>query len=746
VGELLEQREKEDQLGEALTYSYILYLRGGGANKNKDDANWNRILNLPFQIVQKPGGAAELARVLAGIGRLLGVEKLPMLDALARYYVQAGSDAVLAERFALEAEEVLDTLTDDQSGLRVESTCILALSYARQGRTAEAQDKSANCLSFAKNTHDEHTMTYSEAINSMVQAQTGNIVAAKSSLERLILKAPDNPELIVELAASMASAKLYNEADSQLDAAIKKFLLAGNQRTAAGAYERVAAILNSDSSNLAKKLQLEYLQRASKLHREFTTPQGFSWAYLTAAYSDRTSYLKDFDKAQECYRKAMELGYGKTLELDLMEIYLQTGKYAEAATIAKDQIQSCLKTKDTNCRAHALISLSEAERLRGNYKASRASLNEAGTLVTKSPDLYLRGRLEYQESRLLTSEGNLKAAVSSYKQVLSLVETIKEKLDSQEQKSLAENYGFIYDELVAVLYSMSKKTSDPQSQLASESLRYAETNKARQFAASWGRVFVSQMRQALPPATQEREQFLTSRRDGLLAQLEGPTDSGEILRGDKKEKVIANLSSVQGEIKQFVGSLRKTSPQYAAIAYPEEIQVSTIPLKKNETLVEFKMTENSTFAWVLQSKDGARNDLVRFYKIPKRRDWFLDRLSALRKGLNSGPLGVVDWKVSEELFAELFPDDVARIITESKELIFVPDDVLFILPFELLSPVASKGEFVFLKKATTYYPSAASLRLARTAAHQSVWQEAFLGIADPILARATVVQMRVLFA
>jgi CHAT domain-containing protein len=62
----------------------------------------------------------------------------------------------------------------------------------------------------------------------------------------------------------------------------------------------------------------------------------------------------------------------------------------------------------------------------------------------------------------------------------------------------------------------------------------------------------------------------------------------------------------------------------------------------------------------------------------------------------------------------------------------VPDDVLFALPFELFSSGASKGEFVFLKKPTTYYPSTASFSLARTANQSKKWQSAFLGIADPI--------------
>jgi CHAT domain-containing protein/tetratricopeptide (TPR) repeat protein len=767
----------------------------------------------------------------------------------------------------------------------------------------------------------------------MVQAQTGNIAAAKSSLEKLIAKTPNNPELLVELAMSLASAKLYDDAKSQLELAVGKLLAAGDKRTAAGAYARASIVLNVDSSDTAKKLQLEYLNAGLKLYHELGAEaeeagtlialgdyflrisqsetaidnyrrakelaqragqqnivgqsllglgnayqaqkdfarardfhgsaadvfrelnnsagdtislrnlgrdyyelnepdkalvallearkaaqnagafhaylaayflgdfyrsqgeyekslvsfhdaleitekagdtehsahshlalagvvgflgawedsvteseialklfekignkegQGFCWAHLTAVYSDRTSSLKDFDKAQECYRKALEFGYGRTLDLDLMEIYLQTGKYGEASKIAKGGIQDCLKEKDSNCQAHALISLSEAERLGGNLKSSRNALNQARPLVTKSADLYLKGRLEYQGSRLLASEGKFDEALSSYKQLISLIEGVKGKLDAQEQKGLSENYGFIYDELVALLYSMSKRTPDSELRLASDSLGYAEINKARQFAASWGRVFVNQMRQTLPPATQEREQSLNSRRDRLLAQLEAPTNNSDINQGSGKEELKADLSSLQGEINEFLSSLRKASPQYAAIAYPEEIQVSTLPLKKGETLVEFKMTDDSTFAWVIQNKDGIRNDLVAFYRVPKKRDWFLDRLSVLRKGLNSGRAGAVDWKISEELFAELFPGDVAKMVSDSQELVFVPDDVLFILPFELFSPEASKGNFIFLKTPTTYYPSAVSFRLARTASHQSNWQEAFLGIADPI--------------
>jgi CHAT domain-containing protein len=933
IRDLAVERQSAGQLAESLSYSYVLYLRDGQSSKPEADPNWQRILNLPFQIIQRPGGAAELAEIWKDVGPMLGIERLPLLDALAEHYIAAGADPILAEQYATESAEFLAGLTGDQSLLKVRSTCVLAISYLRQGKVDAAREKSAECLDFAGKTHEDQTITLAEAIDVMVQGQGGNIAAAKSSLEKLSAKSPDNAELLVELATSLASAKLYDEANSQLNLAVTKLLAAGDKKTAAESYTRISSALGSDSSDLARKFQMDYLNDALKLFHglgaeaeeastlialgdhflsvaqnkaaiesyrkaqelaqkgdqhnivaqsllglgnayqsqkefpmaeefhgkaagafnavknsvgetislrnqgqdlyelaepdkalavlldarraaddagalnkyladyflgdfyrsqgqyekalasfreaeEITTKEGdlehsayshlaiasvdglvgnwdeainksqvalslftksgnkkgqaACWAQLTEIYSDRTSSVKDFDKAQEFYRKAIDLGFGKDLQLDVMEIYLQTGKYSEAADIAKAAIQDCLNEKNDNCRAHALISLSEAERLSGKLGASRSALNQTRPLASKSADLYLRGRLLYQESRLLASEGKLNDALASYERLISLIESVKGNLGAQEQKFLSENYAFIYDELVSLLYSMSKESPKDELKLASEALKYAEKNKARQFAESWGRVFKDQMRLSLPAVTQEREQALYSQQDRLVTKLEAVSDSGAPNQGEARANLETDISSVRVQIQAFLGDLRRNAPQYAAIAFPEEIQISNLPLEKNETLVEFKMTEDSTFVWIIRNQEGTSNELAAFYQVPKNRNWFLERLSMVRSALNSGNPDTVNWKMSEELFAALFPDKAARIIQNSDELVFIPDDVLFVLPFEVLSPAASNGDFPLLKKATTYYPSAVSLRLARTAKAGPNTQKSFLGVADPI--------------
>ena len=935
VRKLAGQSQQSGQLTDSLIYSYILYIHDGFPTKPTDDqSNWQRILSLPFQIVQQPQGNEILQNILADVGPMVGFEKLPLLNALARYYVGRGSDPSLAEKYAEEAETLVDDLKGDNSALRTEPTCILAVAHARQNKNSLAEQESDECLRLAATAKDEQTITYADVVKALVDAQTGDFASSRSSLENLLAKTPDNPALQTELAVSFASAKLYNQASSELQAATTKLVSAGDKRGAAEAFTHVAAALNSDSSDRAKALQLQYLNsaaqeyrecgagaeeaetliligdyysghsqtklaiesyrraqdiaekvgeantlaqallgqgnayeaqknfsRASELHRKaadafhklnnnfgetlalrnlaldygglddmdsalsaaldawktadnagelnkyfaayalgevYTTKgdfesglksyreaaditaladdsehcayshlaiaqvdtvignwdealsetqtamelfqkignkegQGDSWAELMGIYEDRSSSLKDFEKAQECYRKAQELGIGKTLQVELIELYVQTGRSSEAANIAREALKDCRKERNTDCTAENLISLSEAERLGGDLKASASALNEASPRASKSADTYLKGQLLYARANLLKAENRPEEARASYEQLISLIENVKGKLDPHSQNSISENYGYIYDEFVSLLYSLSKQTPSRRFELSSEALAYAEKNKARQFAQSWGRVFESQMRLTLPPDVQEREQQLYSERDRLTGQLEAASQSDHSdQNADEIARLQTQLSANQSQIRGFLGDLRKIAPQYAAVAYPEDVQISSLPLKSDETLIEFKMTESSTFVWMIQNPDGRGNQVAMFYEIPKTRAWFNDHLSSIRDALNSAQPGAIDWKASDELFSTLFPGDAARIVANSEQIVFVPDDVLFVLPFELLSPTASRGDFILLRKPTTYYPSAVAFRLARTVVHPSGWQETFLGIGDPI--------------
>jgi len=443
---------------------------------------------------------------------------------------------------------------------------------------------------------------------------------------------------------------------------------------------------------------------------------------LGEIYSDRTSSIRDFEKAMAYYSTAKQLGYASNDEL--LEIYLQTGRYSEAITAAKGLVAACIKVRDNACQAGALITLAENERKNGNLAESALALRNARRGAVESKDVYLQGRLLYGEAGQERAEGHLQQALESYSRLITLVESIKGEGDLSTLRSMAESYGFIYDELTSTLYAMSAGESNPEkTRLASLALQYAETNKARTFSKSWGRTFISELRQSLPADLQERERSLASRRDQLRAKTEGPELKPE-------------LDSVQKEIASFVEDLRHSHPQYAAVAYPQPVTLDSLPVRKEETLVECKVTDESTFIWIVKSSNGTSAELIAFYQVAKPREWISERTNKIRKELNDSHGENVDWRASsEELFDQLFPGQVPDLLLGSKKIVFIPDDTLFLIPFELLSPEASKDDFPLLKIPTAYYPSAAAFTLARTTAHNVTWQQAFLGIADPITSK-----------
>ena len=168
----------------------------------------------------------------------------------------------------------------------------------------------------------------------------------------------------------------------------------------------------------------------------------------------------------------------------------------------------------------------------------------------------------------MTSERKLDEALASYKQLISLIEAVKGKLDATDQRSLSENYGYIYDELVSLLYSLSQRDPRDQLRFAAEALNYAEANKARQFAESWGRTFVIQMRRSLPTRTQEIERALFAKKDRIRAELNEGLVSEKTLNKNQTEKLTADLVAVDQDISNFLQDLRRTSPQYAAVDLP----------------------------------------------------------------------------------------------------------------------------------------------------------------------------------
>jgi len=215
--------EKNGQLAESLTYSVILLARDGAPSKPEHDrANWNRVMTIPARMVQVPGGAKSLAEVLESAGPLLGAEKIAILNSLSHYYISSNTDPSLAEKYALQATAMAKSLGLDSAPFRVVAACDLAVAYTREFRMALVKPAIGECVALADATNDKSTIVIAQASNVQVQLQVGDFAAARKSIDRLIALVPENPELHIELAVTLAGSGLYEEAASQLDAAVAR--------------------------------------------------------------------------------------------------------------------------------------------------------------------------------------------------------------------------------------------------------------------------------------------------------------------------------------------------------------------------------------------------------------------------------------------------------------------------------------------------------------------------------------------
>ena len=454
---------------------------------------------------------------------------------------------------------------------------------------------------------------------------------------------------------------------------------------------------------------------------------------LAYIYSDRTSTVQDFDMARKYISLAEKLRKNELTDLDeLVEIDIQTKEYSEALATAKEALAACEPSNGNACVAGELISLAEAERLSGDLKASAAALKRANPLVANDQDFYLRGRFLYGEANQERAAGHFRKAIKFYQQTINLIEQAKDNMDPQLQLSMSDTYDFVYDELIDCLYSLSEQGKGSERlQTAIEALNYAEANKARQFEKLWGQTFIGALRNKLPLDVVQKEDALTARRSQLVAELQAAISGRDSSSGSPAQLQV-QLARAESDLQNFVHMLQRKYPAYAALKYPEPTSLAAIPLHSGETFVEFKMTDAATFVWIIRSDETKGNILVSFYRVPEQRVWFRTHISKLRDAFNSGEPEGYDPDVSEELFEKLFPGKQAAEILGAHRLIFVPDDVLYLLPFEMLSPHATQGKYVLLSVPIAYFPSAESLRIAGTAHRAEQWKDAFLGVGDPI--------------
>lgn len=250
-----------------------------------------------------------------------------------------------------------------------------------------------------------------------------------------------------------------------------------------------------------------------------------------------------------------------------------------------------------------------------------------------------------------------------------------------------------YESLVEAHMSSASSPTDDKVRLA---LEVAERARGRALAdlLAEARARLSDPRLA---ALRDEEVAFGARFSAVQKVLAGA------LQPPARAVALQQLHDLEREYEALVLRIRRDNPAYASLTHPRALSAAEIAsiVGPDEALVEFLITEEKGFAWVV------RRDTIRGYQVPGRK--ILDPQIRLLPAL----LSAGDDRALQQLGARLYSQLLApaeAVLSDARRLIIVPDGVLQRLPFALLR---SGNRWLIETQAVVSAPSATILQFLR---------------------------------
>jgi CHAT domain-containing protein len=308
-------------------------------------------------------------------------------------------------------------------------------------------------------------------------------------------------------------------------------------------------------------------------------------------------------------------------------------------------------------------------------------------VLALSESQQLAGQVRWATSRIgdiLRQTGKPAEAVPYYEKAIQQIESARSLLESEEyRQSFFEGELRPYASMMRALLSEGKQE---------EAFNYSERARSRGFLDVLGsKVQLSRVKSGLL----EEERTLQEQIAAIKARLSGEEEAETDRSGLRKQLVEADAA-----YSAFLTKVRKQDKEQASFMAVEPLTLTQVQelLDPRTTLIEYFITENEIFAWVVEKEK------LQFQRIelPK------DKLSGLVKTLRGSIFTLGEREKFNETSAVLYKQLIEFLLPHiaGKELIIVPHDVLHYLPFHALA--GPDGHYL-IEKYPIYYLSSASL-------------------------------------
>ncbi len=449
---------------------------------------------------------------------------------------------------------------------------------------------------------------------------------------------------------------------------------------------RKATLLKNQASAFHTLGDYEAAQDSYQQALALARQDGNRWleAFTLANFADLRMVQGLEDDATASYEEALSIGRELGDKTILMLALTGRGKLlawrGDPVPAIRDLEEALRMARDSGAvlrQADVQIHLGKAHMELSQSAKGRGILEES-IAINAGRDPFLEASARFELGLLERSEGDLEAALGQMEVVRKIDADLRNGANLSETRdlTLASRRDHL-EALIELLLQLNEVS--PNQGYAREAFDVSEQARARGLTELLTESRV-QVRHSLSAEMLAQERRVTSEIAGTQAQLarvEAPAEraAGELARLNLR------LASLRDKRRRLEARIRRESPRYAQITYPEPLSLAQTQelLSPGTVLLEYVMGESGCQLFVV-SRDQfhAASLLVSSQAVREMVD-------NLRAGLaGTGRFQTRKYRAAaRQLYEELIAP-VAEILQSYGRLLIVPDRELFYVPFEVL--------------------------------------------------------------
>jgi CHAT domain-containing protein/tetratricopeptide (TPR) repeat protein len=437
---------------------------------------------------------------------------------------------------------------------------------------------------------------------------------------------------------------------------------------------------------------LKYAREKANVFQEITTLPGIATAYYT---------LKKYPQAIINGKRALELSRKYNLEAQenhsliiLSGLYEGAGDYQNALDASKQSLLLSQKRRNLPSLATTYERLGKIYASMKQPQQAIEAYNQQLKLAKQIGDTFKQTYPLYKIAIIERDRKNFNQAKTNIETVINIIEQTRSKVTSQDLRSsyfaTVQDY---YEFYVDLLMQMHKQ--NPSKGYDALALHANERSRARGLVELLAEAN-AKIRKGVDPKLLASEQLLLDKIDAIQKQIqEIAAKPNTEARIEALKKESENLLNQHRELKT---QIRTSSPEYAALKYPEPLELKQIQqqLDPDTVLLQYSLGKDRSYLWAVTPDSLQAYELPAQKQIEDAANNFLDDIQ--QAGTPYGkdnPDQVYDAAVKTAYqLSQMIMKPVADKLGK-KRLVIVANGVLQSIPFAALADPMSKADSTY---------------------------------------------------